>query len=53
MFHNDEIRINEPNDGWNGYYNDYKVQSGVYVYSVEYIATGRIINKAGTVTIFQ
>ena len=52
MFHNDEVRLNEPNDGWDGYYNEYKVQPGVYVYLVEYMINGKIQHKAGTVTVY-
>ena len=52
MFHNDNIRLNEPNDGWNGYYNEYKVQPGVYVYLVEYVKNGKVVNMAGTITLY-
>ena len=51
MFTKDNPEINNPDDGWNGYYNNYKVQSGVYVYMLEYSLAGETKKEAGTITV--
>ena len=51
MFTKENPEINDPDHGWNGYYNNYKVQGGVYVYVVEYVKGGEVLFEVGGVTL--
>ena len=45
--------INSQEDGWDGYYNNQKVVSGVFVYYVSFEINGKKYVKTGTVTVFN
>ena len=51
MFDNRDLPVNDPSAGWDGYYNDYRVQSGVYVYVVDYLVGNELKQKIGSITI--
>ncbi len=40
--------INNPDEGWDGYYKGEKAPEGVYMYLINFFGGGKRINKAGT-----
>lgn len=51
VFYKEQPEFNNEHDGWDGYYNDHVVGTGVYVYTVNYTQFGKSKVKVGTVTI--
>jgi len=46
-------QINNPDHGWDGYYNNQKVNPGVFVYHIEYTAAEGKQYEAGSITVVR
>ena len=53
MFVNENFSPNDPNQGWDGTYNDNLVEQGVYVYVFKYVIDGREVIEAGDITLLR
>ena len=53
VFTKEDVELNNPNDGWDGYYNNESVVPGVYVYRINYVQNGEQKTRAGTVTLVR
>ena len=51
VFTRDNVDLNNPAFGWDGYIGNNKVQSGVYVYRIEYLVNGELHYKTGGVSV--
>ncbi len=53
VFTNQNIEINNPDSGWDGYINDKKAEIGVYIYVVKYFQNDKENIKHGTITLVR
>lgn len=53
MFINENFDFNDPDQGWDGYYQDRPVEIGVYVYFIEYELYGDYYNSSGSITLIR
>ncbi|NNE15274.1 MAG: gliding motility-associated C-terminal domain-containing protein [Saprospiraceae bacterium] len=53
VFKNQNFPINEPSQGWDGHYENSKINPGVYVYLINYTVNGQILSDNGNITIVR
>ena len=53
VFDIDNPRLNDPDDGWDGTYNNGNAEIGIYVYTVQIEIAGQIENRSGSLTLFR
>lgn len=53
VFYQESPKLNDPQAGWNGEYNNQAVLPGVYVYYLDYSVGGESISTAGTISVIR
>jgi len=53
VFDIDNPLHNDPDDGWDGTFNNGNAEIGVYVYTVQIEIAGQIENRSGSLTLFR
>ena len=53
VFINKNFVLGDANSGWDGRFNDQKVNIGVYVYYINYVLNGEEFTKAGSITLVR
>ena len=53
LFLSENIEINNAATGWNGLYQNEKVNPGVYVYKLDYQKNGEVLIKVGSITVLD
>ncbi len=53
VFHKLNPKLNLPEDGWDGYFNNQRVNLGVFVYYIEYILDGEIKTIVNNITVIR
>ncbi len=53
VFEKENPELNNPDDGWNGHYNNQPVNPGVFVYYIDYNVNGQSRSIAGSLTVIR